>query len=66
MLQAFDVSDLCNKVYAYNFKDQPSHKSIEHLDAAFLDAKAADTWLMSPPCQLYTAMGLKRDADVIP
>ena len=59
---SFEISEVCNRVYAHNFGDNPRTKSIEHLDTALLDSFGADTWLMSPPCQPYTSMGKQRDA----
>ena len=59
---SFEISEVCNRVYAHNFGDKPRTKSIEHLDPALLDSFGADTWLMSPPCQPYTSMGKQRDA----
>ena len=51
VVQCFDVSDLANKVYAHNFQKIPSIRSIEHLDAPYIDSLGVDTWLMSPPCK---------------
>ena len=59
---SFEISEVCNRIYDHNFGDKPKTKSIEHLDAAYLDRFQADTWLMSPPCQPYTSMGKQRDA----
>jgi tRNA (cytosine38-C5)-methyltransferase len=59
---SFEISEVCNRIYDHNFGDKPKTKSIEHLDAAYLDSFGADTWLMSPPCQPYTSMGKQRDA----
>uniref|UniRef100_A0A7S0QCP4 DNA (cytosine-5-)-methyltransferase n=1 Tax=Cryptomonas curvata TaxID=233186 RepID=A0A7S0QCP4_9CRYP len=52
VIQCFDVSELANKVYEFNFKKKPSVRSIEHLDSTYLDSLGADTWLMSPPCEV--------------
>jgi tRNA (cytosine38-C5)-methyltransferase len=53
VIQCFDVSELANKVYEFNFKKKPSVRSIEHLDSTYLDSLGADTWLMSPPCKVH-------------
>ena len=51
VVESCDVSEMANKVYSFNFKKNPLTKSIEHLDAAFLDSLCVDAWLMSPPCE---------------
>lgn len=64
IVAAFEVSDVCNLVYSSNFGENPIQRSIEHLDASYLDSFNADTWLMSPPCQPYTSMGKQKDDQV--
>jgi len=61
---SFEISEVCNRIYAHNFGDMPKTKSIENMDMSLLDSFCADTWLMSPPCQPYTSMGKQRDAQV--
>ena len=39
-------------MYEHNFKKAPSVRSIEHLDADYIDSLEVDTWLMSPPCKI--------------
>jgi tRNA (cytosine38-C5)-methyltransferase len=58
-LAALDHSDLCNRVFEYNFGPRclPNAKpptSIEHLSVSQMEVWAADIWMMSPPCQPHT------------
>jgi tRNA (cytosine38-C5)-methyltransferase len=61
VVAAFDTNTNANKVYAHNFHLQPSTKGIERLTASLLDKFKANMWLMSPPCQPYTAGGKRLD-----
>merc|ERR1719158_258572 len=51
---AYDSGEHCNAIYALNFgvKIQP-RRNIEHLSPTELNG--FDIWLMSPPCQPFTA-----------
>ncbi|KAG7367522.1 DNA methyltransferase [Nitzschia inconspicua] len=62
-LAALDHSDLCNRIYEYNFgpplqskttKGPMATTSIERLSVRQMETWAADVWLMSPPCQPHT------------
>jgi tRNA (cytosine38-C5)-methyltransferase len=61
VLASFDTNTIANKVYAHNFGLEPTVKGIERLDTQFLDRFQANCWLMSPPCQPYTAGGNRLD-----
>lgn len=54
VVAAFDVSTVCNDVYASNLGLRPSQRPIERLSLEELDAFQADLWMMSPPCQPHT------------
>ncbi|KAJ3118854.1 C-5 cytosine-specific DNA methylase [Phlyctochytrium bullatum] len=61
VLAAFDINQIANAVYTHNFRHAPSTRSITALTAAELAAHAADLWLLSPPCQPFTAGGKGMD-----
>ena len=55
---AFDVDDSALRVYRHNHCDTPtSGADIVSLSVTQLEAFAADTWLLSPPCQPFTRQG---------
>ncbi|GBC08991.1 hypothetical protein RclHR1_08530002 [Rhizophagus clarus] len=62
-LAAFDVNTTANSVYKHNLekdkrKSIVQQRSIESLPLSYYDSFNANIWLMSPPCQPYTRMGL--------
>jgi tRNA (cytosine38-C5)-methyltransferase len=61
VVASFDTNTIANKVYAHNFGLEPTVKGIERLDTGFLDKFQANCWLLSPPCQPYTAGGNRLD-----
>ncbi|MFS8005366.1 putative tRNA (cytosine(38)-C(5))-methyltransferase [Helianthus anomalus] len=62
MIEAFDINDLANDVYAHNFGHRPFQGNIQTLSAADLDRYKANVWLLSPPCQPYTRQGLQKQS----
>ncbi|KAF7720763.1 tRNA (cytosine-5-)-methyltransferase, partial [Apophysomyces ossiformis] len=60
---AFDVNEIANKVYAHNFKKEPSKKTIDRLTIQDIEKLKAQCWLLSPPCQPYTQGGKMKDID---
>lgn len=65
VVEAFDINDVANDVYQYNFGHRPCQGNIQTLSAADLDGYCAHAWLLSPPCQPYTRQGLQKgSADV--
>ncbi|XP_019424700.1 PREDICTED: tRNA (cytosine-5-)-methyltransferase isoform X1 [Lupinus angustifolius] len=61
VMEAFEINDIANDVYQFNFRHRPYQGNIQSLTAADLDKYAADAWLLSPPCQPYTRQGLQKD-----
>ncbi|ORZ20365.1 S-adenosyl-L-methionine-dependent methyltransferase [Absidia repens] len=61
VVASFDVNEIANKVYAHNFKKEPSKKTIDRLTAKDIEKYQADCWLLSPPCQPYTQGGKMKD-----
>ncbi len=61
VLAAFDIDAKANSTYSRVFGDAPRTCSIEGLKVADLNRWAADTWLMSPPCQPFTRGGSRKD-----
>ncbi|CAB5376483.1 uncharacterized protein OCT59_021733 [Rhizophagus irregularis] len=62
-LAAFDVNTTANSVYKHNLEKEKKksivqQRSIESLPISYYDSFNANIWLMSPPCQPYTRMGL--------
>jgi tRNA (cytosine38-C5)-methyltransferase len=58
-LAALDHSDLCNRVFEYNFGPRSSSNvstttAIEQLTLCQMEDWAANVWVMSPPCQPHT------------
>lgn len=52
-MAAYDNNQAANLVYKHNFGLAPINRNIEH----FQEFPLADCWLLSPPCQPYTAGG---------
>eukprot|EP00250_Pteridium_aquilinum_P034079 c7002_g1_i1 orf=104-1327(+) len=63
VVEAFEINDMANDVYQYNFGHRPNQGNIQHLSMHKLDSYEADAWLLSPPCQPYTRQGLQKDAE---
>ncbi|KAE9591839.1 putative tRNA (cytosine(38)-C(5))-methyltransferase [Lupinus albus] len=61
VMEAFEINDIANDVYQFNFRHRPYQGNIQCLTATDLDKYAADAWLLSPPCQPYTRQGLQKD-----
>ncbi|EFA86652.1 DNA cytosine-5--methyltransferase [Heterostelium album PN500] len=69
VLQSFDINTNANDVYNYNIsskypnpkKHKVNSKSIDALTTKELESFRANTWLMSPPCQPFTRVGLQKD-----
>ncbi|GMG99016.1 hypothetical protein Nepgr_000856 [Nepenthes gracilis] len=62
IVEAFEINDIANDVYEYNFGHRPYQGNIQSLTAADLDSYKAQAWLLSPPCQPYTRQGLQKDS----
>ncbi|XP_075252834.1 tRNA (cytosine(38)-C(5))-methyltransferase-like isoform X2 [Convolutriloba macropyga] len=59
---AVDVNEVTNRVYKHNFQTtQVISKAIESVPNGFLKGLNVDLLVMSPPCQPFTRLGLKRD-----
>ncbi|XP_071804842.1 tRNA (cytosine(38)-C(5))-methyltransferase-like [Asterias amurensis] len=64
VVTAVDINDLANKIYQHNFPDvNLMQRNIQSLTRAEFTALDADMFLMSPPCQPFTRVGLKGDSD---
>lgn len=63
VVEAFEINDMANDVYEYNFGHRPYQGNIQHITMQKLDDYEADAWLLSPPCQPYTRQGLQKDAE---
>jgi DNA (cytosine-5)-methyltransferase 1/tRNA (cytosine38-C5)-methyltransferase len=57
VVAAYDVSEAANATYALNHGDQPQARELATVPWLELAGHAADTWLMSPPCQPFCRMG---------
>jgi DNA (cytosine-5)-methyltransferase 1/tRNA (cytosine38-C5)-methyltransferase len=58
---AYDISPAANAAYALNHGEASIARELATIPSEELAAHEADTWLMSPPCQPYCRMGLKKD-----
>ena len=58
---AYDINEHANQTYRENFGHSPCARNIEHLRPEDIDRLHADLWTMSPPCQPFTTLGLRRD-----
>lgn len=61
VIQAFEISHICNAVYQHNFHHQAKQVGIQGLSVDDLLSYNADIWLLSPPCQPYTRAGKQLD-----
>lgn len=57
VVAAYDVSEAANATYALNHGDVPKARELATVPQAELEAHAADSWLLSPPCQPFCRMG---------
>jgi len=61
VVAAYDISPAANAAYALNHGQASIARELATIPSGELAAHEADTWLMSPPCQPYCRMGLKKD-----
>ncbi|KAN0024790.1 hypothetical protein ACTFIV_009199 [Dictyostelium citrinum] len=61
VIQSFDINTNANLNYKYTFNEDSSQKSIESYSVEDLEGFKANAWLMSPPCQPFTRLGLQKD-----
>ena len=61
VVAAFDLNEVANDVYEYNFGWRPWQGNLEGVSASTLDDFSAQLWMMAPPCQPFTRRGLQRD-----
>ncbi|KAI9142332.1 S-adenosyl-L-methionine-dependent methyltransferase [Paraphysoderma sedebokerense] len=55
VVQAFEVNDIANNVYAHNFgRERITQSLIESIPVSKFNKYRADLWTMSPPCQPYS------------
>lgn len=60
VVAAFDINCNANAVYQHNFPGtRIVQKGIEHLSPEYFNQLNVDMFIMSPPCQPYTRMGLQ-------
>ncbi|KXJ21387.1 DNA (cytosine-5)-methyltransferase [Exaiptasia diaphana] len=63
VVAALEINNTANVVYKHNFPDvKLLQRNIEGLTVKDLDGLAADIFLMSPPCQPFTRVGLQGDS----
>ncbi|EFN62060.1 tRNA (cytosine-5-)-methyltransferase [Camponotus floridanus] len=63
VVAAIDINPVANAVYRENFPETIlMNRNIESLNAQELNKLGLDAILMSPPCQPFTRLGLKKDA----
>ncbi|PSN39589.1 hypothetical protein C0J52_06901 [Blattella germanica] len=62
VVAAMDINTTANKVYQHNFPDENLlQRNIQALTAEEINSYGIDMILMSPPCQPFTRVGLKKD-----
>ncbi|CAK9802264.1 tRNA (cytosine(38)-C(5))-methyltransferase [Anthophora plagiata] len=62
IVAAVDINTIANSVYNHNFPNIVlMNRNIQALSANEINDLNIDTILMSPPCQPYTRVGLKKD-----
>lgn len=62
VVAAVDINTTANHIYLHNFPNTPLwSKSIEGIPLEDFNKLSIDMILMSPPCQPFTRLGLKRD-----
>ncbi|XP_024870230.1 tRNA (cytosine(38)-C(5))-methyltransferase-like [Temnothorax curvispinosus] len=63
VVAAIDINPVANDVYHHNFPETAlMNRNIQSINAQELTKLNADVILMSPPCQPFTRLGLKKDA----
>ncbi|KAL0130204.1 hypothetical protein PUN28_002057 [Cardiocondyla obscurior] len=63
VVAAIDINPVANDVYHHNFpKTAVMNRNIQSITAQELNKLNVDVILMSPPCQPFTRLGLKKDA----
>ncbi|XP_014215932.1 tRNA (cytosine(38)-C(5))-methyltransferase, partial [Copidosoma floridanum] len=63
LVTSIDINTIANKVYKYNFpKTANCSRNIESLSIEEISKLDIDCILMSPPCQPFTRIGLKKDS----
>lgn len=61
IVAAYDISELCQRVYEQNHPGLFMTKEIASLGVEELANWHANTWWMSPPCQPFTSRGNEKD-----
>eukprot|EP00118_Oscarella_pearsei_P012289 m.89609 g.89609 ORF g.89609 m.89609 type:complete len:201 (+) comp36611_c0_seq12:49-651(+) len=62
VVACLEINDVANAVYRHNFPGTPiMQRNIESLSVGEISKLNADVFLMSPPCQPFTRVGLKGD-----
>lgn len=61
VVAAVDIDQAALAVYAHNFAHPVENRTIESLPATVYRQWNADLWWLSPPCQPFTARGLRGD-----
>lgn len=62
VVAAADINTVANEVYRHNFPSVPLIcRNIQSISAFEINKLAPDMLLMSPPCQPFTRVGLKKD-----
>lgn len=62
VVAAVDINTTANQIYQHNFPCTPMwNKSIESIPLEDFSGLCVDLMVMSPPCQPFTRLGLKRD-----
>eukprot|EP01132_Coremiostelium_polycephalum_P004336 gene4336-5427_t len=61
VIQSFDINTNANANYLHTFNTKVNPKNIESLTIKELESFNANAWLMSPPCQPFTRLGLQKD-----
>lgn len=63
VVAAVDINPVANDVYHHNFPETVlMNRNIQSISAQELNKLNVDAIFMSPPCQPFTRLGLKRDA----
>ncbi|EZA61744.1 tRNA (cytosine-5-)-methyltransferase [Ooceraea biroi] len=63
IVAAVDINPVANDVYRHNFPETVlMNRNIQSISAQELNKLNIDVILMSPPCQPFTRLGLKKDA----
>lgn len=63
VVAAVDINPVANDVYHHNFPETVlMNRNIQSINAQELNKLNVDAILMSPPCQPFTRLGLKKDA----